>query len=284
MERKRRSVELAAGASAKKPSRGPSQYSLRFLKFAIGDPTVVGTPQRAPAFDVIFFSLLNKFEVEDDVWLENDAIALCTLAIYTLFFIKYTFIGAAAKKSDEDDEMDGDDAGESSKYETTTIAVKDVPQLLLPKLVKIVVAVENIFAYADNLNDEIDWIRPISRKFRAATRGIISSSRSVASTIVFASLEYFAEQMSTLEESVWKVNETPITSEAVDLYFQTSEIVRLAKQHERGNGLTRFESFSGHLNETQNDVNLIKEAIYNLSKMVRAFIVFIVVLIDLTIR
>lgn len=281
MDRKRRAVAIGS-ESAKKPSRGPSQYSLRFLKFAIGDPSVVGTPQRAPSFDVIFFSLLNKFQIEDDVWSENDALALCTLAIYTLYFIKFTFIGAAAKKSGEDDEVDGSDADEShagDKHDDKK-AIKAVPQTLLPKLVKIVVAVENIFAYADNLDNEIDWIRPISRKFRAATRGIISSSNAVGSTIVFQSLEYFAQQMSILEDSVWKVNETPITPAAVDLYFQTSEIVHLAKQHElsSGNGFARFASFSGHLNETQNDVNLIKEAMFNLSKMVCALIVFIVVL------
>ena len=78
--------DVAAGASAKKPSRGAVSYTLRFLKFADGDPTVVGTPQRAPAFDVIFFSLLDKFEVDDDVWLENDALALCTLAMLHALF------------------------------------------------------------------------------------------------------------------------------------------------------------------------------------------------------
>ena len=41
---------------------------------------------------------------------------------------------------------------------------------------------------------------------------------------------------------------------------------------------SRLLSFSAHLNETQNDVNLIKEAFNMLSKLVCALIVFIVVL------
>ena len=91
------------------------------------------------------------------------------------------------------------------------------------------VAVGNIYAYAGNPDVEIDWVRPISRKFRAAARGITSSSRSVAATIAFTSLGYFAGQMCTLEESAWTIADTPITSESVDLHFQTSEIVHLAK-------------------------------------------------------
>ena len=174
-------------------------YTLRFLCFAAGDPTVVGTPQRQPSFDVVFFDMLNQFAVEEEAWMEDDAVQLCSLALYTLYFIKFMFLTSIAPKtSDEDDDMDGED-GAFSAGEKKVVA-PDVPKSLLPKLVNILIQLENIFAYADNLNTEVPWIRSIGRKFRASTRGVISSSRGVAATLVFDALEYFSQQMDTLND------------------------------------------------------------------------------------
>ena len=274
LRKKRPASREAHGASAKKPSRHASSFTLRFLKYAVGDPSIVGTRPRVPAFDTIFFELLNAFPVENDVWLESGAVPLCALAMYTLYFIKFSFIGTAApKKPDQDADMDEQDEEEVE-------VVNDVPKALLPKLVNILVQLENIFAFADNLTTEVDWIHRVSRKFRASTRGVISSSKSGASAVAMQSLEYFSTQMDTLDITVWTIADTPVTSESVDHFFQQSKAVHLAKQQELAgrNGLSRFESFSGHLNETQNDVNLIKESLNMLSKMVCALIVFIVVL------
>ena len=266
MMKKRPASREACGASAKKPSRHPSRFTLRFLKYAVGDPSIVGTPQRAPAFGTIFFEYLNAFPVEDDVWLENDAVPLCALAMYTLYFIKFTFIGGnAPKKTDQDADMDEEDEEEVE-------VVDDVPKALLPKLVSILVQLENIFSFADNVTTELDWIHRVSRKFRAATRGVISSSKTGAAALVMQSIEYFSTQMDTLEVTVWTIADTQLTSESTDEFFQQSKAVHVAKQQELSgrNGLSRFESFSGHLNETQHDVNLVKEALYNISKMVCA--------------
>ena len=103
MMKKRPAAREACGASAKKPPRHPSRFTLRFLKYAVGDPSIVGTPQHLPAFATVFFEYLNAFPVEDDAWMENGAVPLCALAMYTLYFIKFTFIGGdAPKKTDQD--------------------------------------------------------------------------------------------------------------------------------------------------------------------------------------
>jgi hypothetical protein len=262
MLKKRPAAREAGGASAKKPSRHPSRFTLRFLKYAVGDSSIVGTPQRAPAFGTIFFEYLNAFPVEDDVWLEKDAVSLCALAMYTLYFMKYTFIGGIApKKTDQDADMEDEDEEEVE-------VVDDVPKALLPKLVNILVQLENIFSFADNLATELDWIHRVSRKFRAATRGVISSSKSGAAALAMQSIEYFSTQID--DDTAWIIAGTQVTMESTDEFFLKSKAVHIAKQQELGirNTLTRFDSFTGHLNETQHDVNLIKEALYNLSKMV----------------
>ena len=174
-------------------------YTLRFLCFASGDPTVVGTPQRQPSFEVVFLDMLNKFAVEEESWLEGDAVHLCSLALYTLYFLKFMFLTPIAPKTfDEDDEVDGEDGAFSS--DEKKVVAPECPKLLLPKLVNIVIQLENIFAYADNLDTEVPWIRSIGRKFRASTRGVISSSRGVAATLVFDALDYFSKQMDALND------------------------------------------------------------------------------------
>ena len=190
MSSKKRALDPRTRGS--KPSRPASVYTLRFLKYAIGDPSVAGTPQRTPSFDTIFFDLLNKFTVEGDVWLESDALSLCSLEIFTLLCLKFMLIGMIVKKGGEDDEMDDDDNDDDDAGSNDD---KEVPKQLLPKLVSIVVALENVLAYADNLKTEVRWIHEVSRKFRAATRGIISSSKSLAASCVWASLEYFAQKL-----------------------------------------------------------------------------------------
>ena len=148
--------------------------------------------------------------------------------------------------------------------------VDDVPKALLPKLANILVQLENTFSFADNLTTELDWIHRVSWKFRAATRGVISSSKSGAAALAMQSVEYFSTQMDALDVTVWTIAGTQMTSESTDEFFQQPKAVHVAKQQELPGrtGLSRFESFSGHLNETQHDVNLAKEALYNLSKMV----------------
>ena len=267
-----------------KPSRHASVYTLRFLKYATGDPSIAGTPQRTPSFDVIFFDILHKFHVQNEVWMQEDALGLCSLAILTLFYIKFILIDiTAAKKTGEDDEMVDDEDDDDDDARTLSNDDKEVPKWLLPKLVNIVVAIENVFAYADSLKSEVRWIHEVSRKFRAATRGIISGSKSIASTCVWESLEDFAKAIDEIPKDVkvWEIDDVPITTDTCDLYFTQSEIVVNARQVESDKRTlpNRMSSFSAHLSETQNDINLIKEAFYLQTKMVCALIVFIVFIV-----
>ena len=81
------------------------------------------------------------------------------------------------------------DGSDDDEVAVASVEVEDAPSppphAMLPKLVNVVLSVENIFAFADHLDDEIEWIRPIARKFRSLTRTITSSSRAFAAAHVF---------------------------------------------------------------------------------------------------
>ena len=71
--------------------------------------------------------MLNKFAVEEEAWMEGDAAQLCSLALYTLFFIKFMFLTPIAPKtSDEDDDMDGEDGAFSA--DEKKVVAPDVPK------------------------------------------------------------------------------------------------------------------------------------------------------------
>ena len=186
-DKKRRPATTVAGSAKKKPTRQGSIFTLRLLAFAPGILTTAGS--RPPTFDQIFFELLNSAEVNDEgSWALADAPGLCSLAMFALFFLKTAFFIPKKTVTPKGGGNDAVAAG-SDVDSFSSVEVEDVPSppphSTLPKLVNVVLSVENIFAFADHLDDEIEWIRPIARKFRSLTRTITSSSRAFAAAHVF---------------------------------------------------------------------------------------------------
>ena len=197
MADKKRPATTVLGFAKKKPSRPGNIFTLRLLAFAPGNLTTVAS--RSPSFDQIFIELLNSVEVNDEgSWDMGDAVALCSLAMFALFFLKTVFFIPKKTVSPKDAAADGSDDDDFASVEVEDISPTP-PHAMLPILVNVVLSVENIFAFADHLDDEIEWIRPIARKFRSLTRGIISSSRAYAAAHVFEVLTSFADETTAMK-------------------------------------------------------------------------------------
>ena len=91
----KRARALGDVGSAKKPSRGGSAFSLRWLMFADGDQTSVA--KRSPSFAEVFASVFSKVDTgRGGEWDESDLPAYCKSCLMALFYFKHMFIGSEA--------------------------------------------------------------------------------------------------------------------------------------------------------------------------------------------
>jgi hypothetical protein len=269
MADKKRPAATVLGSAKKRPSRQGNIFTLRLLAFAPGNIATVGS--RSPSFDQIFIDLLKSVEVNDEgSWDESDAVALCSLAMFALFFLKTVFFIPKKKVTPT---KDAAAAGSDDNDDDFCAEVEDVPSTpphaMLPKLVNVVLSVENIFAFADHLDDEIEWIRPIARKFRSLTRGIISSSRAYAAMHVFEVLQSFADESTAMKDNVWMIESKLITSADVNVYFIDAPIVKKAQlEYDNSRAPSRVNSIATATRETTEELKEVKTALFTLAKMV----------------
>ena len=260
----KRAAPSRLGGTPKRSSRPGNPYNLRWLMFAPGDQHSIG--KRSPLFDEVFYSMLNSFTFENDQWLEEDAVALMTLAMMTTFFLRNVLFDGVAKAAEKAGGDDADDDGVASDDGADeTLAL---PTVLLPKLVSIIISLLQLFNFADGLINEIDWIRPVCRSYRSAFGCLLGKSRAYSQTQCTVRMQSFVN--AKLAPDVWVCDGNAITNETMEAFFNESPAVldMIASQDAKRSVLARTVSINAHARETNEEIKEIKTVLFTLAKMV----------------
>ena len=260
----KRALALPDVGSAKKPSRGGSVFSLRWLMFADGDQNSVG--KRSPSFAEVFASVFANVDTgRGGEWVESDLPAYCKLCLMTLFWFKHMFIGSA--DADEDDDDEDDDSCASSSATTG-----DVPQLLQPKLYDIVNQVNNVFnivdgPIAEEIAQQCQFADAAKAKFRYSFRQVLQGgvSKKIAAECIPAAMRTYA-----VVGNGFAIGGEPMTEQLVTEYFNDSPAIKsmIASRSTTENALRRADSLHAHAVGTHSEVKQLKTCLFTLAQMI----------------
>ena len=254
--------------SAKKPSRGGSAFSLRWLMFADGDQNSVG--KRPPSFVEVFASVFANVDTgRGGEWVESDLPAYCKLCLMTLFWFKHMFIGSVAADAAECD--DDDDEDDDASCASSSATQGEVPQLLQPKLYDIINQINDVFSIVDGpiaeeIAQQCQFADAAKAKFRYSFRQVLHGgvSKKNAAECVPAAMRTYA-----VVGNGFAIGGEPLTEQLVTEYFNDSPAIKsmIASRSTTENALRRVDSLHAHAVGTHSEVKQLKTCLFTLAQM-----------------